>query len=171
MKAAEATAWRLATERGSPSLIRFMARASVALGRGPSRVIVRIIAAYFLATGGTARRASTAFLTRALGRAPTWAEAYRHFFTFAATVHDRIYLLKDRFDLLDVEVIGAELVGPEGVLLMGAHFGSFEALRASGRTLAHRRVAMAMYEENARKVAGVLAAISPAAAQDIIALG
>jgi len=30
--------------------------------------------------------------------------------------------LKDRFDLLDIKVHGAELFGPEGALLMGAHF-------------------------------------------------
>ena len=171
MKSAEAAQWRLAPERGSLPVIRFMARLSVVVGRAPSRILLRIAAAYFLVTGGAARRASREFLTRALGRPPTTLEIYRHFFTFATTVHDRIYLLKDRFDLLDIQVHGAELFGPEGALLMGAHFGSFEAMRACGRSMGHRRVAMAMYEENARKVMGVLAAISPNAAQDIIALG
>jgi len=169
---AEAAAWRVVPERGSLPLMRFMARASVLLGRGPSRVVLRLAAAYFLATGGTARRASRDFLARVLGRPATLAEVYRHFFTFATTVHDRIFLLKDRFDLLQVERHGHEIFsGPEGALLMGAHFGSFEALRACGRSMGHRRVAMAMYEENARKVSGVLAAISPDAATDIIALG
>ena len=171
MKGGEAAQWRLAPERGSLPLIRFMARASVMLGRAPSRILLRLAAAYFFLTGGAARRASRDFLTRALGRAPAPGEIYRHFFTFATTVHDRIYLLKDRFDLLDIRVHGAELFGPEGALLMGAHFGSFEAMRACGRSMGHRRVAMAMYEENARKVMGVLSAISPAALQDIIALG
>ena len=171
MKGGEAAQWRLAPERGSLPAIRFMARLSVAAGRAPSRILLRIAAAYFLLTGGAARRASRQFLTRALGRPPTLREIYRHFFTFATTVHDRIYLLKDRFDLLDIKVHGAELFGPEGALLMGAHFGSFEAMRACGRSMAQRRVAMAMYEENARKVMGVLSAISPAAMQDIIALG
>ena len=169
---AEAAAWRVAPERGNLPLMRFMARASLLLGRGPSRVVLRLAAAYFLATGGTARRASRDFLARVLGRPATLAEVYRHFFTFATTVHDRIFLLKDRFDLLQVERHGHEIFsGPEGALLMGAHFGSFEALRACGRSMGHRRVAMAMYEENARKVSGVLAAISPDAATDIIALG
>ena len=172
MKAAEAAAWRLVPERGSLPLIRFMVRASMLLGRAPSRALLRIVAAYFLLTGGSARRASRDFLTRVLGRRPTLGEAYRHFFTFATTVHDRIFLLKGRFDVLEVERHGHEIFsGPEGALLMGAHFGSFEALRAAGRNLAQRRVAMAMYEENARKVSGVLQAISPDAATDIIGLG
>jgi predicted LPLAT superfamily acyltransferase len=170
MKAA-APAWRLMPERGSLTLIRFMVRVSLAVGRAPSRVLLWIGAAYFFVTGGAARRASRDFLARVLGRKPTPAEIFRHFFSFSTTVHDRIFLLKDRFDLFEIEVHGAELFDDQGALLMGAHFGSFEALRACGRGLAQRRVAMAMYEENARKVTEVLAAISPAAAQDIIALG
>ena len=162
--------WTRSSERGSLSLIRFMAWLSLAAGRGPARVLLRVIAAYFLVTGGAARRACGAFLARALGRKPTLRERYRLFFSFASTVHDRIFFLKDRFDLFEIEIRGAELFGPEGALLMGAHLGSFEALRACGR-LRQRRVAMAMYEENARKVNGVLAAIAPEALQDIVSLG
>ncbi|HET6264826.1 MAG TPA: acyl-CoA synthetase [Usitatibacter sp.] len=168
---AGAAQWRLTPERGSMPMIRLMARLSLLLGRSPSRVLLYAVAAYFLAFGGAARRASREYLGRALGRPSTLRESYRHFLTFATTVHDRIYLLKGRFDLFDIEVRGAELFGPEGALLMGAHFGSFEALRACGRKLGHRRVAMTMYEENARKVAAVLDAISPAASEDIVALG
>ena len=166
-----AAQWRLTPERGSVPLIRLMARLSLLLGRAPSRVVLHGVAAYFLAFSGSARRASRAYLERALGRPPRLAEIYRHFLTFATTVHDRIYLLKGRFDLFDIAVRGADLFGPEGALLMGAHFGSFEALRACGRRRGNRRVAMTMYEENARKVAAVLDAISPSASEDIVALG
>ena len=171
MNPAGAAQWRLAPERGSVPLIRLMVRVSLLAGRAPSRVLLRVIAAYFLAFGGDARRASRKYLARALGRAPGIADLYRHFLTFATTIHDRIYLLKDRFDLLDIHMRGGEIFGAGGAVLMGAHFGSFEALRACGRHIGHRRVAMAMYEENARKVSAVLAAISPAATQDIVALG
>jgi predicted LPLAT superfamily acyltransferase len=54
---------------------------------------------------------------------------------------------------------------------MGAHLGSFEAMRAAAREIGHRRVAMAMYEENARRFNGVLAQINPAALDDIVPLG
>ena len=163
--------WTRRPERGSPSLVRFMAWLSLRAGRGPSRVLVRAIAAYFLATGNTARLASRRFLERVLGRAPTLAEQYRLFFSFSATVHDRVYFLKGRFDLFDIQVHGAELVGDGGALLMGAHLGSFEVLRACGRHLAQRRVVIAMYEENARRLNAVLAAIDPACMQDIVSVG
>jgi predicted LPLAT superfamily acyltransferase len=58
-----------------------------------------------------------------------------------------------------------------GVLLMGAHLGSFEVMRALGRQHIDQGVIMLMYEENARKVNATLAAINPAAMQDIIPLG
>ena len=120
--------------------------------------------------------ASRAYLGRALGRPATWADGFRHVFSFASTIHDRIYLLNDRFDLFDIEIIGAEalhaaLAQQPGALLIGAHLGSFEVLRAVGRGQAGLKVAMLMYEENARKINATLAAINPAANDDIIALG
>jgi predicted LPLAT superfamily acyltransferase len=163
--------WTHASERGSLPLIRFMVWMSLTLGRPFTRVLLRIIAAYFLAFGGASRRAIAAYLRRCLGREPTLAERYRVYFTFASTLHDRIYFLKDRFDLFDIERSGTGLIDAGGMLLMGAHLGSFEAMRACGRVLAGRRVVMAMYEDNARQINGVLAAVDPGAMRDVVALG
>ena len=134
------------------------------------------IALYFTLFAPTARRASRAYLYRALGRWANWSDGYRHVFSFATTIHDRIYLLNARFDLFDIEVVGAEalhaaLARQPGALLIGAHLGSFEVLRAVGRGRAGLRVAMLMYEENARKINATLEAINPQATQDIIPLG
>ncbi len=153
------------------ALIRFMTWASLALGRPVSRALLALITAYFLATGRGARRAAREFLARSLGRIPTLADQYRLFFAFASTVHDRIYFLKGRFDLFEIEVNGAAHLDGAGALLMGAHLGSFDALRACGRHLGRREVTMAMYEDNAHKVNAVLAAIEPQAGRDIVALG
>ena len=166
-----AAEWTRRPERGSLPLVRLMAWLSLALGRGVSRVLLRIIVAYFYLASPAARAASRHYLRRVLGREPGLAERYRHFLAFGSAVHDRLYFLKDRVDLFDVEVIGAESVPAAGTLLFGAHLGSFEALRAIGRHHGHRRVAMAMYEENARRLNGVLAAVSPELLRDIIPLG
>lgn len=163
--------WARRTERGSMPLVRFMVWLSIAIGRGASRVVLRGIAAYFLATGGVARRAVRDFLTRCLGRAPTLAEQYRTFFTFAATLHDRIYFLKDRFELFAIEARGQDLVGDEGALLMGGHLGSFEAMRACGQQIGRHDVAMAMYAPHAQNVREALAAIAPHVNEGIVPLG
>ena len=163
--------WVRRPERGSLPLIRFMAWLSVKAGRGASRVLLRAIAFYFFVFGGAARRAARDFLERCLGRRPTLAEQYRTFFHFAATIHDRVYFVRERYELFDIETHGHELLdGPGGALLMGAHFGSFESTRACGRGV-RRRVAMAMYGAQAQKLTGVLQALSPHATEDIVALG
>ncbi len=168
--ASTAAEWTRARERGSLPLIRFMAWMSLRLGRPFTRILLRIIAAYFLVFGGRSRRAVREYLRRCLGREPSWSEQYAVYFTFASTLHDRVYFLKDRFELFDLHVHGRECLG-DGGLLMGAHFGSFEAMRALGRGLARQRVAMAMYEDNARQINGVLAAVDASAFADIVPLG
>jgi len=163
--------WTQRAERGSVPLVRFMAWASVHGGRALSRLLLYPIITYFFLTAARPRAEVRAFLRRALGRAPRLAEVFRTFLNFATTIHDRVYLLKGRFDLFEIELHGVDLLDPGGTLLMGAHLGSFEAMRACGRGIARRRVAMAMYEDNARRLNEILAMIEPAAMQDIIPLG
>jgi predicted LPLAT superfamily acyltransferase len=163
-------------------MMRIMRWLSLRLGRRLSRLVLHPIAAYFLLFAPASRRASGAYLKRVLalqGRAPRWADRYRHFFSFAATVHDRIYLVNRRYDLFDFEVHGRaalddRLAGGKGVFLMGAHLGSFEVVRAlgrNGRSGRDARLAMVMHEDNARNINALLAAVDPQAAQDVIGLG
>ena len=158
------------------AMLRVMTWISLRLGRSAGRVVLHFIAAYFLLFAPASRRASKAYLHRALGRPVTCADQYRHFFCFAATIHDRIYLLNQRFDLFDIEVRGQAvlhdpLTGEEGLFLIGAHMGSFEVIRAMGRQMPGLRVSMVMHEDNALKINAMLTAINPAAATDIISLG
>ena len=90
-------------------------------------------------------------------------------------MHDRVYLLNGRFDLFDIRLHGLEAIEAcqdqgSGALLMGAHLGSFEVLRAVGRTR-QLRCLMLMYESNAVRLNNILGAINPAAAREVIALG
>jgi len=157
-------------------MLRLMTWLSLHLGRTTTRLLLYPITAYFFLFAGNARCASHHYLCRALDHAPTRRDVLRHIFSFAATIHDRIYFINERFDLFDISVTGeqiiSEVLGQErGAFLMGAHFGSFEAMRAVGRRQPGLRVAMVMYEENARKINAALAAINPAAQDEIIALG
>ena len=163
--------WTRRPERGSLTLVRFMAWLSLAIGRRASRIPLRAIAAYFFLSSPAARAASRAYLRRCLGREPRLGERFAHFMAFATTIHDRVYFLQERDDAFEVEVVGPERLPKTGALLFGAHFGSFEALRAAGLRHGHRRVTMAMYEDNARQLNGVLAALSPAMLRDIVPLG
>ncbi|MBN8461203.1 MAG: acyl-CoA synthetase [Dechloromonas sp.] len=168
--------WRRQQEKSHLAILRLMVWISLTFGRRIGRVVLYGIAAYYVLFAAAARRASRAYLGRALGRWAEWPDGFRHVLSFASTIHDRIYLLNGRFDLFDIEVIGAEallasLQRQPGALLIGAHLGSFEVLRAVGRGRAGLKVAMLMYAENARKINATLAAINPAATEDIIELG
>lgn len=168
--------WAHTPERSNMFLLRVMVWISLRLGRRAGRSVLHLITAYFLLFAPASRRASGNYLRLALGRAPGWRDRYRHFFTFAATIHDRIYLVNRRFDLFEFEVHGEEamrrlLAGGKGLFLMGAHLGSFEVIRAIGWKYADLRVAMVMHQGNAQKIIATLAAINPRATQDIIGMG
>jgi predicted LPLAT superfamily acyltransferase len=169
-------AWAQREERSNLPLLRVMTWISLRFGRTLGRVVLRAIAAYFVLTSPSSRQASRAYLRRALGRSARWRDVYRHVFDFAATIHDRIYLLNERFDLFDIRVHGGEhieaaLAQGQGGFLIGAHLGSFEVVRAIGRTRPDLRVAIMMYEENARNINAILATVNSAAKHDVISLG
>lgn len=169
-------AWAHTPERSNRFLLRVMVWISMRLGRRAGRVVLHGIAAYFLLFAPGSRRASEQYLRLAIGRPPNWSDLYRHFYTFAATIHDRIYLVNRHFDKFEFEVHGEVelrrlLAGGNGLFLMGAHLGSFEVIRAIGWKYSDLRVAMVMHQGNAQKIIATLAAINPEATQHIIGLG
>jgi predicted LPLAT superfamily acyltransferase len=157
-------------------MLRIMTFISLRLGRPASRWALYLIAAYFFTFAPTARRHARNYLRRALGREPKALDRFRHLLSFASTIHDRVFLINEQFDAFDITVEGEQLVrdrleAGNGAFLMGAHLGSFEVTRTIGRRQPGLQVAMAMYEENTRKLNAMLAAINPTAKLDIIGLG
>ena len=167
--------WTNDRERSNLWTLRLMRWIAVTAGRPVARLVLHPITLYFLLVNGKARRASLNYLVRVLGRPTRWADAYRHIHRFASTILDRVYFLQERLDQFELTDHGAaalhaQLAQGEGVMLVGAHIGSFEALRAS----AHGRgvpIAMLMYEENARLINATLAAVAPNVQLHTIALG
>ncbi|MGA2841679.1 MAG: acyl-CoA synthetase [Steroidobacteraceae bacterium] len=163
-------------ERGSAALLRLMAFLSLRLGRKATRVALYGIAVYFFLFAPAARRQSRRYLRRALGRMPRARERFRHVLNFATTIHDRVYLINEQFDTFEITIEGDSLMRTQaelgqGAFLMGAHMGSFEVIGSIGRRQPGLLVSMAMYEDNARKINAILAAINPKAKPDIISLG
>lgn len=157
-----------------------MGRAAVwlalALGRPVARLLLPAVTLYFLAASAGDRAASRGFLRRALAREPGLRDVFRHFHAFARTVLDRIYLLRGRVARFDVQVEGEDIVAAllargEGCLLMGSHLGSFEIIGAVGRRASVPRVRLVMYRRNAGHLSAAMAAIDPALAGQVIALG
>ena len=172
-KPAEWTGYR---ERGSLALLRFMAFLSMRLGRKVSRIPLYGIAAYFFLFAPRARGHSRRYLRRALGREPHALDRFRHILYFSTTIHDRVFLINQQYESFRITIEGEALMREQaergkGTFLMGAHMGSFEVIGSIGRRRPGLQVSMAMYEDNARKINSILAAINPEVRPDIISLG
>jgi predicted LPLAT superfamily acyltransferase len=163
-------------ERGSRALLGIMAFLSMRLGRKLSRIPLFGIAAYFFLFGPRARRESRRYLRRALGRKPSARDRFRQILYFATTIHDRVYLINEQYETFRITIEGETLMLEQaergtGAFLMGAHMGSFEVIGSVGRRRPGLQVSMAMYEDNARKINSILAAINPKVRPDVISLG
>jgi predicted LPLAT superfamily acyltransferase len=168
--------WAERQERSNALLLRVMTWISLRLGRPAARAVLHLVTLYFVLFSPRACAASRDYLRRVLGRPASLSDVYRHVFTFASTIHDRVYLMNTRFDLFDIRphgqtLIDAALANGRGAFLMGGHLGSFEIIRALGRTRPDLRVVITMFEENARKINATLEAINPAAQPEVIRLG
>ncbi len=175
MNAPATAPWLRQRERGSRMATRFMTWLALACGRRVARLALYPVCAYFLIFSPRTRRASREYLGMALGRRARTADLWRHYFTFAATVLDRVYLLAGQFGRFDIEKQGLDalrraLADGKGCLLVGAHLGSFELLRtlAVGDEMA---VTAVMYQENATHITGVLNALNPEVTSRTIAPG
>jgi predicted LPLAT superfamily acyltransferase len=169
-------AWARAPERSNTAMLRLMAWIAVAGGRTLARLVLVPIALYFLFFSPRQARHSRRFLARAMGREAGWSDGYRHIHTFASTILDRVYLLREGLTRFDVEVRGADALraavsSDPGAFLVGGHLGSFEVLHAVGEQVGGMDVKMIMYPDNAHMVNQALAALAPGRAVPIIELG
>jgi len=87
-------------ERGSAWLIDLMMFLALRLGRPLAHRLLHLVAGYFYLFAPRARRYGREYLRRVLGREPTSVERYRQVSTLAATILDRLYLTRERYDLL-----------------------------------------------------------------------
>jgi predicted LPLAT superfamily acyltransferase len=168
-------AWLEQRERGSIIGIRLIVGVALLVGRPIARLVLYPLCLYFLLFSVKPRAGSRKYLAHVLNRQPHLADLFRHYFTFAAVVLDRFFLLKDRYELFEIQIHGEDALLQmldlgQGCLLLGAHLGSFEILRARGASN-QVGVGLMMYEDNARMVNSVAKAINPALAGSVIPLG
>ena len=169
-------AWLAQRERGSLTAMRLLIWLTLKLGRNAARVFLYPICAYFIVFSLHARRASRLYLGRVLGRKAGWRDLFRHYYTFASTIHDRVYLLSGQHGYFDVQVQGLDLLEGAlergaGCVLLGSHLGSFEILRAHGTLEKKLPVNILMNMENAGKINRALQGLPAEIPERIISLG
>lgn len=169
-------AWKEQQERGNRTTIRIMVWIARALGRPVARILLYPICAYYLFSSGATRCAIRRFRERALGRSVGWRDLFRHYYSFASTILDRVYFLRGSFEPFVIQVHGLDeldrvLAQGRGCLLLGSHFGSFEVVRAVGLSRQDIEIRVLMDEQNAPLIRGLIQELNPAVAGTVIQVG
>jgi predicted LPLAT superfamily acyltransferase len=167
------TAWKARGEIGNTLALRLMVAVAKSCGRRVARLIIWPTALYFFLRRGPERRSSRLFLERVLERKASAWEVFRHIQTFACTILDRLYLFSERFKRFDIRTEGLReldrvLEGGKGVLLIGSHLGSFDALRVLSLERPEVTVRIVLDVEHSQKLSQFLNALNPALAASII---
>src|SRR5437667_12268900 len=109
-KALHAHRWAALPERGTPALLWLIAWIAMHFGRWAARLLLYPITLYFVVSSHAARRVSYEYLRRVGNRRSRWWHVFRPFHCFAATIVDRVYLLRGEFDDLHVTLHGTAIL-------------------------------------------------------------
>lgn len=159
LEPAKQTEWLARKERGSRVGIRLLLITTRVLGRRGAHLLLRVIMLYYTMFAGSARRASQDWYRRVVGHAGFWT-AYQHLLRFAQVALDRVFFVQGRiapfeFDRYGTEHLSALAEQGKGAILLGAHFGSFEAMRAVARSKEFR-INILAHNRNAKQIAAFL---------------
>ncbi|MBX3698074.1 MAG: acyltransferase [Dokdonella sp.] len=165
--------WSEHREGGSRFALWLIRTFGLRFGRPCSRLLLYPITLYFFLRRGAERRASYDYLQRITGRPANWRMVYRHIHCFASTILDRIYLLTDNLRKFDVRTFGldelhAQMRPDRGMLLLGAHVGSFEALRVLSLQRPDVKVRVVLNTQQTPAMTELLHALNPEIAKNVI---
>ena len=165
--------WKQRPEGGGRFAIALIGAIGRHGGRAVARALLYPITLYFLCRRGPERRASRAYLARALARPATLADVARHIHTFAATILDRVFLLSGQLQRFAIGIDGlaalhAQIDRGQGVLLFGSHLGSFEVLRVLARARPDVVVRVVLDKGHNPAMTQLLDALNPAIAASVI---
>lgn len=151
-------------EAGTVAGILFFGFLLRLFGRTAARAFLHPVILYYVLFHGTARRASRDYLAR-MGIEPSFREVYRHLLTFGRCVVDRFFFVQGRTEKFHVAPHGhhhLEALRREGrgAILLGAHLGSFEAMRAQAMT-EKLRIHIVGYFRNAQRINSLLERVDP----------
>lgn len=166
-------AWKERSEIGNDFWLRVIVWISTRGGRGLAQFFMWPTALYFFVRRGPERRASRLYLSRVFGRRASAWHVYRHIHCFSATILDRLFLFSERFRRFDIRAHGLPeldeaLAAGKGVLLIGSHLGSFDALRVLSLERPDVTVRIVLDVEHSQKLSQFLNALNPALAASII---
>jgi len=167
--------WSQHRERSNPFTLRLICGLARYMPRRITRLLLWPITLYFFLLAPNARVASRHYLRRLPGKHGRALEVFRHMHSFASVVLDRVYFLTDNFDKFQIEIEGAEVLAQvleqeRGVILLGTHIGSFEAMRTLAIRYARLPLKIMIYHDHNAMITRVLDELNPDVAASVINL-
>ena len=163
--------WSRQRERGSSLGLRLTVVSYRLLGDRFARALLRPIVGWFFLSGKAARKASLDYLrrlqmTRSDTPTPTWRNAYRHMLAFADANLDKLaawtgHVAHGGIAFDNQQAFETLLASGRGAVLLGAHFGNLEMMRALAHLDGIARVNAVVYTDHARRFNATLASAAP----------
>jgi len=158
--------WRERPEGGGRAAFWLIRTIALHGGRRLGRLCLYPATLYFMLRRGAERRASRQYLQRVLGGRVRWWQVFHHLYAYAVTSLDRIYLLTRGERDFDIRIEGlavleAAIAEGRGVLLVGSHQGSFEALRALSTRRPDVPLRVLLDKQKTPAMTGMLEALAP----------
>lgn len=156
--------WLEVAEAGTLAGLHFMVVLCTLFGRGAARAFLFLLTLYFTAFRPDLRRTARAYRRR-MGLPHGFWDIHRQVRCFAEAATDRFFLLRNQFDRFQITQTGHEHIvklkeEKRGAILLGAHLGSFEAMRM--RSDAHQiPVNVVGYFKNSARINKLLARFNP----------
>ncbi len=167
------THWGAMNERGAYAGLIACATVYRLFGRTGCRALLGPIVLYFYLAGSVRRQASKDFLTRILGRAPTFGEGYRHFMNFAMRAVDSFAAWTGSFPA--GSIIAGERLNmialerdPRGALIVVSHLGNADLSRALLAPAMQKRLVVLVHTRHAVNYHRMLEKYCPSASANLI---
>ena len=170
--------WEKQSERGAQFWILFSAWVYRIFGRTLTLAIISPAILFYFLTGKPARRASRAYLTRAhklglIDKTPGYWSSLSHFMSFAGSLVDKLGAWTGKVSAKDVEGsddpdFTAAKTSGKGGLILTAHIGNPELIRAVATVERRFAVTVLMHTRNAENYNNVLKKFSPTSRVNIV---
>ena len=168
--------WLDARERGGVLAIRATVLLVTVFGRAVGRFVALFVAFYFTLTAPQARRAIRGFRARLDPSAPplSFFAVYRHLLRFVHCTLDAFFFVQGKLSSFEITYTGDHHVralrdGKKGAILLGAHLGSFYAMRGQSATERVPLYAL-VFTKNARMLNDALEKLDPDGSAHLVEL-
>ena len=155
--------WQSQQERGARWAFATTVFVYKLLGRKICSLIIFPVATYFYMTGKESKKASLKYLHKVYSfpegkkhfkKAPGFRAGHKHFMTFAFSILDKFAVWMKRITYDDIifpkrDELVNRLKNKQGVVLLSAHYGNIEIMRAVSQTISSVPVNVIMDRRNA----------------------